>query len=125
MQELKYSDDLAGKANKYVAGCKATKPNTESEADYAGLGMTTLTNPGDDLKKAILDTYNDEGKNYDYGSNNCSGTCDNYKQAVWANTTEVGCAKNECPEINSQAAEPESPPEPATKVLIVCFYRPT
>uniref|UniRef100_A0A5K3EFM7 Apple domain-containing protein n=1 Tax=Mesocestoides corti TaxID=53468 RepID=A0A5K3EFM7_MESCO len=33
---------------------------------------------------------------YDYNMDSCKGICDHYKQAVWANPSEFGCAKHLC-----------------------------
>ena len=39
----------------------------------------------------VVNEWSAESRNYDYGSNQCKGTCGHYTQIVWRNTREVGC----------------------------------
>ncbi|XP_047966397.1 basic form of pathogenesis-related protein 1-like [Salvia hispanica] len=51
-----------------------------------------------------------EKPNYDYTSNSCvGGPCQNYTQVVWANSTELGCARQQC--TNGL-------------VFAICYYNP-
>uniref|UniRef100_A0A5K3G281 SCP domain-containing protein n=1 Tax=Mesocestoides corti TaxID=53468 RepID=A0A5K3G281_MESCO len=41
--------------------------------------------------------YASQARNYNYTDNTCKGNCRYYKLMVWAESTGIGCAYNECP----------------------------
>lgn len=45
---------------------------------------------------AAVSAWAAEASNYNYASNQCTGTCGHYTQLVWRETTRVGCAIHEC-----------------------------
>ena len=51
-----------------------------------------------DYAQIITQSWNSESSNFAYAANQCTipGLCDNYKQLVWASSTNVGCAAAAC-----------------------------
>ncbi len=40
----------------------------------------------------VVAAWADEAREYDHGTNSCSGVCGHYTQIVWRTTRAVGCA---------------------------------
>ncbi len=60
---------------------------------------------------AVTESWASEEANYNYANNTCSGVCEHYTQVVWANSTKLGCAIANCPNI-------------PTPNFVVCNYAP-
>uniref|UniRef100_A0A5K3EYT3 SCP domain-containing protein n=1 Tax=Mesocestoides corti TaxID=53468 RepID=A0A5K3EYT3_MESCO len=82
----------------------------------------------------MINTLSNEDSHYNYTTNTCKGYCANYKQIVWAETNEVGCAKMLCPykpsnPIGSSGKQQEnqglaSQEDQIQATQMACFYRP-
>ncbi|MCI5207715.1 MAG: SCP-like extracellular [Candidatus Electrothrix sp. ATG2] len=46
--------------------------------------------------QSVVNTWVNEGKNYNYTRNSCPEGCGNYTQIIWKDTTEVGCGMALC-----------------------------
>ncbi|XP_068950930.1 glioma pathogenesis-related protein 1-like [Petaurus breviceps papuanus] len=67
-------------------------------------------------EKSAIKLWNDEVKNYDFQTQNCTRVCGHYTQIVWASSYKVGCAAQFCPELKGTGIKPG--------VLFVCDYGP-
>ncbi len=61
--------------------------------------------------EGVTSSWASEEADYDYATNSCSGVCGHYTQVVWANSTKLGCAIANCPNI-------------PTSNFVVCNYSP-
>ncbi|KAH8874542.1 GLIPR1-like protein [Schistosoma japonicum] len=107
MPKLKWNKTLARKAKSHVKKCIL------DVGDLSELYIGKVDSVGQNIAEHtsienILDTWLQEGNDYNFESNTCSTECGNYKQMVSANTTEIGCASNKC----------------GKKYMIVCNYAP-
>ncbi|VDD77730.1 unnamed protein product [Mesocestoides corti] len=117
MEELSYTLNMETLAAAWVKDCpldKVKKADTKT-------GRTTYIDEDNKLTFAqMIDKIGDEGDDFDYDSNSCDDkNCLNYKQVIWANTKEVGCAKMKC------AVKDDEDEDNEKATLMACFYTPT
>uniref|UniRef100_A0A5K3F7L7 SCP domain-containing protein n=1 Tax=Mesocestoides corti TaxID=53468 RepID=A0A5K3F7L7_MESCO len=97
MLMLSYSFELEKLANAHVARCTSSSPDGQKQPEYNGLGLVTKVGEQNKLSSfEELSILNHERLQYDYETNSCKEWCYFYKQAVWANNSEIGCAKHSC-----------------------------
>uniref|UniRef100_A0A5K3FDZ3 SCP domain-containing protein n=1 Tax=Mesocestoides corti TaxID=53468 RepID=A0A5K3FDZ3_MESCO len=53
---------------------------------------------------------------YNYEENSCYSNCSDYTQAIWATSSQVGCANNRCDNLQPGTTEPI--------YLMACLYTP-
>uniref|UniRef100_A0A5K3FU83 SCP domain-containing protein n=1 Tax=Mesocestoides corti TaxID=53468 RepID=A0A5K3FU83_MESCO len=117
MQIMNYSMQLELLAKDFVGQCTQRKPNPNVQKQYRGFSVTTLVTVGGDYPfETMVSTFGDKAVFYDYDKNSCMGDCSVYTQAVWATTTEVGCAKSRCDGLLPNEARPT--------YLLACMYNP-
>uniref|UniRef100_A0A5K3F3L8 SCP domain-containing protein n=1 Tax=Mesocestoides corti TaxID=53468 RepID=A0A5K3F3L8_MESCO len=98
MHLLRYSTELEGIANKWVSRCIPTYPFAYSYPEFENYGFVfSFFSRQGKFKDALFVANNSKSYNYEKGT--CNGVCRYYKQAVWATSTRVGCAKQYCPKI--------------------------
>lgn len=113
---LTWSTELAQKALTWAKQCQLGPDPSQT-----GLGQNITGTTANAFRTAQLvkTAWGSEAASYDYGKNTCAAdrSCAEYKQVVWRDTTEVGCAVAFC-EVNSPI------PNISTWNLWVCFYSP-
>ncbi len=95
--DLKWSPTLQASAQAWADHLTVecdTESNPHSGGDtgeniYWSFGSTVT---GD----IVVEAWASEVADYTYADNSCSGVCGHYTQVVWANTTDVGCARAVC-----------------------------
>uniref|UniRef100_A0A5K3FWY0 SCP domain-containing protein n=1 Tax=Mesocestoides corti TaxID=53468 RepID=A0A5K3FWY0_MESCO len=110
MQLMNYSTDMENLAVKLVANCQI--PSDLSP--FQGKGYTILFE-GNEVPQFADVICKVNGSNYNYEMNSCNGDCDEYKQMVWATSTQIGCASNKCANSNDASK---------SKYLMACVYNP-
>uniref|UniRef100_A0A5K3EME8 SCP domain-containing protein n=1 Tax=Mesocestoides corti TaxID=53468 RepID=A0A5K3EME8_MESCO len=110
MQLLTYSAEMEKLADDFLRKCDITS----GPAGLSGIGYVgPFTKPhkfsySDELMKINSDTYN-------YKENKCTAGCLDYKQMVWATSTQVGCAANKCPDRSNGSK---------FTYVMICIYTP-
>ena len=90
---LVWSEDAASVARAWAGNCQfGHNPSRRNFGENifaasAGYGASP---------QGVVQDWASESSNYDYASNGCSGVCGHYTQLVWADTTSVGCAVQQC-----------------------------
>ncbi|KAI1893137.1 hypothetical protein AGOR_G00140820 [Albula goreensis] len=96
MQRMRWDDDLADVAAKYVTKCI-----WDHNPDLVSMGENLhATNGPLNTTKAITEWYM-ENLDYNYHNNSCEEDkmCGHYTQVVWAETNSVGCSTHLCEEV--------------------------
>uniref|UniRef100_A0A5K3FLA0 SCP domain-containing protein n=2 Tax=Mesocestoides corti TaxID=53468 RepID=A0A5K3FLA0_MESCO len=97
MNMLAYSDDMENVAAKWVSRCSFWYPHPSSFPEINGSNMLLQESASLNNIFQSAGFYANQANNYDYDNNTCNGNCRYYKLMVWATSTEIGCAYNECP----------------------------
>uniref|UniRef100_A0A5K3F5Q4 SCP domain-containing protein n=2 Tax=Mesocestoides corti TaxID=53468 RepID=A0A5K3F5Q4_MESCO len=95
MNLLTYSETLERVANRYVLKCIPEYPWDYIYQEYVGIGFIFSKYSGQPHFKDAISLANNSAS-YDYDKDLCRGACKDYKQAVTAAATAVGCAKQYC-----------------------------
>uniref|UniRef100_A0A5K3FY54 SCP domain-containing protein n=1 Tax=Mesocestoides corti TaxID=53468 RepID=A0A5K3FY54_MESCO len=106
MLMLNYSVELEQQAAEYLKTCPLGKVNSAGAKATAVPGKTAYIDTSNTMTfEQIIAKFGEEKADYTYDSNTCKQdkTCMNYTQVVWAETNEVGCAKQECAIQNSES----------------------
>lgn len=119
---LVWDSALAATAAAWVAQCKDLQaptglidhnanrsvgyPYYVGENVYGTTGSATST-----TGQQAVNAWAAERANYNYATNTCTGVCGHYTQIVWRNTTKVGCAIGNCPNLTYRTS-------------VVCDYGP-
>uniref|UniRef100_A0A5K3F603 SCP domain-containing protein n=1 Tax=Mesocestoides corti TaxID=53468 RepID=A0A5K3F603_MESCO len=99
MNLLSYSKNMERIANKWVLRCIPEYPSDYKYKQYVGTGFVfSMFNGQPQFKNALFAANN--SISYNYAKNLCTGSCKNYKQAVTAASTEFGCAKHYCSNLD-------------------------
>uniref|UniRef100_A0A5K3EHB0 SCP domain-containing protein n=1 Tax=Mesocestoides corti TaxID=53468 RepID=A0A5K3EHB0_MESCO len=117
MLMLSYSSELEKLAGSWMATCNPTIPDTTQHPEYNDLGhVIKIGAINRTLRFEDLSSVKEEKPNFDSGAGTCKGWCYNYKQVIWANATEIGCARHRCllGGINENYF-----------YFVACLYRPT
>ena len=109
LPNLRWSNSLASKAQSWVNELENSHSCKMKHSRMSGLGenlywaspirYSSGNNQIQSIEpKAVVWTWADEKPYYNYSSNSCAygKVCGHYTQLIWANTTEVGCAKVIC-----------------------------
>ena len=106
---LKWSGQLADVARNWAdylarTSCSLMQSGSGYGENFYRAGPVTYSNGIRKIQEVsgqdVVSTWIDEGKNYSYAGNSCTGECGNYTQIIWRDTTEVGCGMAVC---NDQA----------------------
>uniref|UniRef100_A0A5K3FI37 SCP domain-containing protein n=1 Tax=Mesocestoides corti TaxID=53468 RepID=A0A5K3FI37_MESCO len=117
MQKMNYSAELERLAFDWVRRCKFHFPDPATYPQFKDIGQNLALmaiNSPDWVR--IAQPWFDKAIDYDYDRNSCRGECGNYKQMVWATTTEVGCAAYRCDSLKPEWDPPV--------YLFACQYKP-
>ena len=109
VSELSWSNRLADMAQDYANKLSDERACKLSHSDTRGIGENLYWASARRYSygrkeiqqirsKQVVDAWADEKKHYNYSSNSCNRgeVCGHYTQIVWANTSEIGCAKTIC-----------------------------
>jgi hypothetical protein len=115
MQTISWSSTLQTTAQNYANNCTSSdgillSHNPNRGTDVGENIYATTGGPQADPVQAT-DDWDSESANYDYSKNYCEGapynyltnpnwgSCGHYTQLVWATTTQVGCGRVYCPNL--------------------------
>ncbi|XP_062220936.1 pathogenesis-related protein PRB1-3-like [Phragmites australis] len=108
LRPLKWSDALADRAaqwaEQYKGDCAAASP-------AAGVNVFRGYAGGSWQPSDAVAAWAEEKDNYDYGSDSCvvGKECGHYRQLVWRDSTQLGCASVDCA---------------SGETLMTCHYEP-
>ncbi|KAK4424316.1 Basic form of pathogenesis-related protein 1 [Sesamum alatum] len=93
---LVWDETLVAYAKEYA---KVRSKDCEMKHSTGPYGENLAAGSWDMNAKQAVQIWLDEKKFYDVGSNSCIGNemCGHYTQAVWRDSTKVGCARAKCP----------------------------
>ena len=122
MRKLVWSDEMASKAQTYTSLCSGLPPTSQCDPN----GETghilhflndTLTVSPTDISSMVRNKFNTRHDCVEHEDGNewskDNRWCRDYKQLVWASTSEVGCGIKRC-----------NPDSPYPYVFFVCYYNP-
>lgn len=119
MQPIQWSNDLASSAAKWASQCKWQHSQTPGVGEnlYASSMRSPNTNNYDPSGAVV--SWGNEKVNYDYNTNTCAPNqvCGHYTQVVWANSDKVGCAVQDCQNLQGTSW-------PNGGTFVVCQYSP-
>uniref|UniRef100_A0A5K3FIB9 SCP domain-containing protein n=1 Tax=Mesocestoides corti TaxID=53468 RepID=A0A5K3FIB9_MESCO len=116
MRLMKYSGTMEGLAEKWVDRCVSRKPDPSIYKDYAGTAQVLIvSHKSQTTFTKTISAVKEEAQHYEYRDNTCTGECDFYKQIIWANLTEVGCAMKTCVTYVQRKVTPAN--------VVVCVYK--
>uniref|UniRef100_A0A5K3F6H3 SCP domain-containing protein n=1 Tax=Mesocestoides corti TaxID=53468 RepID=A0A5K3F6H3_MESCO len=139
MLMLNYSVELEQQAADFLKDCPLGNDSPAGAETNAELGKTTYIDGSNAMTFAqIIAEFGKEKDAYTYENNACAKdkTCSNYTQVVWAESNEVGCARQVCQTQTSSPGNPDSPPvqgetggngrqtDAETTTQVACFYKP-
>uniref|UniRef100_A0A5K3EH94 SCP domain-containing protein n=1 Tax=Mesocestoides corti TaxID=53468 RepID=A0A5K3EH94_MESCO len=98
MMLLNYSHRLEQLVGAWLKNCFDEFPDYHTHPEYAGMNYTMMTSAtNQSLSFSDLKSLLAQREFYNVTTNNCSEYwCSDYKQMVWAASTEVGCSKCQC-----------------------------
>uniref|UniRef100_A0A5K3FCG4 SCP domain-containing protein n=2 Tax=Mesocestoides corti TaxID=53468 RepID=A0A5K3FCG4_MESCO len=112
MQFLSYSVEMEKLADEFVNKCSPVFPGSDPRYKNLGYIQLPFTTTEQQYKEALC-TVN--GSSYIYENESCPDDCLAYVQMVWAESTEVGCAKHHCNLLKN-----------STRIyyMMACIYKP-
>uniref|UniRef100_A0A5K3FMN4 SCP domain-containing protein n=1 Tax=Mesocestoides corti TaxID=53468 RepID=A0A5K3FMN4_MESCO len=90
------------------------EPFQESDPEYQNVGIVTMSSQ--DVRPKFHDLCRVNSTSFSPKKNSCNGDCHNYRQMVWATSTEVGCIEATC---NTKKGLGKS------THLLLCMYKPS
>uniref|UniRef100_A0A5K3FX60 SCP domain-containing protein n=1 Tax=Mesocestoides corti TaxID=53468 RepID=A0A5K3FX60_MESCO len=115
MQLMTYSSEMEKLAEEAVAACSPITPNRVSYPQFQGVGFIyTFSTSEQPTYHDLLCTV--DGSTYGYADDTCGFGCRDYKQMVWANSTQVGCASKTCALRRGESKPPH---------VMACVYKPS
>jgi len=94
LPSLTWSTSAEARAQSWADKCQwFHNPNARPYGENLFASTDLSTTPDQ-----VVAAWASEAQHYDYASNTCASgqVCGHYTQVVWRNTTEVGCAKQDC-----------------------------
>ncbi|XP_004539432.1 C-type lectin domain family 18 member A isoform X1 [Maylandia zebra] len=98
MQKMDWNEELATLAKERATLCHK-EPFLQHSSSFSHIGWNThLSVVGAASFSDIIDFWFEEGKDFLYSSGRCkeNATCQHYTQLVWATSSQVGCANQQC-----------------------------
>ncbi|XP_048825507.1 C-type lectin domain family 18 member A-like [Brienomyrus brachyistius] len=113
MQKMVWSKKLALLAQERAESCHPDPAHWDPMSNHVGWNAQRSA-PGAASISEVIDSWFQEGQDYDYLSGQCQGnrTCSHYTQLVWATSSQVGCVQRLCTSGSSQWE------------LFICAYSP-
>ena len=101
---LVWNQELADFAQLHADKCVYEHSDSNARTNVLGqwVGENIAANFGASYTPySITDLWASEASDFDYTTNTCTPgeQCGHYTQIVWRETTEVGCAKENCPTL--------------------------
>uniref|UniRef100_A0A5K3FY97 SCP domain-containing protein n=1 Tax=Mesocestoides corti TaxID=53468 RepID=A0A5K3FY97_MESCO len=112
MRLLAYSLEMEKLAQESLRFCQ--EPYQESDPEYQNVGIVTMISQ--DVRPKFHDLCRVNSTPFDSKNDNCDNGCHNYRQMVWATSTEVGCIEGTC-NMNNGLSKPTH--------LLLCLYKPS
>ncbi|MEL6251650.1 MAG: CAP domain-containing protein [Bacteroidota bacterium] len=94
IENLEWDEELAEKAEAVF-----DLENCEIPLNMEDLGQNSLFAFGLNTERQTVNLWANAGNAYNYDQDTCllaAGSCDSYKQLVWANSKKLGCARGTC-----------------------------
>nr|XP_039254648.1 GLIPR1-like protein 1 [Styela clava] len=122
MKDITWDEDLAKYAANYSRNCiykykEDTRTDLWTEAGQSFLLASAAWS--DDFHYSAVMNFLNERSFFTYENGTCSEFCMRFAQMAYSETTRMGCAASECPEV---VTGPDEVVDNAT--LYVCFYLP-
>lgn len=120
MKELVWSKSLQLLADYKVQDCQSSSLNLEYNGvtyGYTSRLIQGITQPNLNTFLTSVEEWFDSSRYYNMYDNECRNNpriCENYMQAAWANSSEIGCAYNYCTSRNSESN--------GYGILVLCLY---
>ncbi|XP_039262247.2 glioma pathogenesis-related protein 1-like [Styela clava] len=98
MARLSWSTKLAAKALSRSRNCEYIPSNEQGTGENIHVSTST---DFENVVKGFVSEWEKEKEDYDFLSSSCTfgKQCNNYKQLIWADTYEVGCAISYCSSV--------------------------
>ncbi|XP_007893525.2 GLIPR1-like protein 1 isoform X2 [Callorhinchus milii] len=99
---LSWDDGLAKTARAWSRICKFSHNPDMSKfgkghPEFDFIGENMYVSPVDAFTvRNSLNVWHQEMNNFNYHTNKCDGSCDNYTQMIWASSYKIGCALHFC-----------------------------
>nr|BEG79511.1 perisilin-like protein [Euplectella curvistellata] len=120
MKELEWSQSLQTLADYKIQDCQSSSLNlnyNDVTYGYATQVIYGLNHPNLTTFLTTVESWFESSQYYSLYDNECRSNprvCENYIQAAWANSSEIGCAYNYCSFATDQTSR--------NGVLILCLY---
>ena len=121
IQQLVWSPDLATEASNWASQCAFAHSGTPGVGENIYVTSARTPNVTNFDPNSAISSWGAEKQYYNYNTNSCEGNnvCGHYTQMVWANSKNLGCGVQDCPNLKNV---PPSWPNGGT--LVVCQYTP-
>nr|XP_011427503.2 GLIPR1-like protein 1 [Crassostrea gigas] len=96
MKLMKWSSELANVAQKWANTCRKGHNPGRSSREFGSVGENIYRRTDQAHANDVVKAWYIEKRQYDFGSNSCSGVCGHYTQVVWADSEAVGCGVAYC-----------------------------
>ena len=105
---LVWNQELADYAQTHADTCVYAHSDNNERTNALGqwVGENLAANSGQGYDPySITNLWAAEAADYDYATNTCADgeQCGHYTQIVWRETTQIGCAKANCPTLTNTA----------------------
>lgn len=127
MPQLVWSDDLATSASQWASQCIWNHSRAPNVGENMYLTSSRTPNISTFDTSHAVNSWGGEKPFYDYNSNSCVNgiKCRHYTQIIWANSTNIGCAVQDCPKIHLANGEEFKWSNGSTGgTIVTCQYSP-
>ena len=119
MPKVIFNNQVASTANTWAAKCTWAHSGTPGVGENLYATSVRTPYPSYFNPNTSVNAWASEKPYYNYYTNSCtsSHSCGHYTQIIWANSTSIGCAFQDCPYIKGI-------PWPNGGTIVVCQYYP-
>lgn len=122
MPNIQWANNLANSSQAWASKCTWKHSGTPGVGENLFLTSQKFSDISTFNPKDAVDNWGAEKKYYDKNTGTCQGgVCGHYTQMIWANSTNVGCAVQNCPKINYP---PGSSGGIDQGTMVICQYSP-